>query len=116
MVNKFKNWLKSDNKVFAKGMSFSKMFLIFVLFSFLGVIYEEIIGFVKHHPKPILDYYYSLYPYSLTDIFSKLNIQLPQRKSISEGYKEDIYNNTNKHQNLYQKKKYWLNSTLETID
>ncbi len=49
MMKKFKNWLKSDNKVFAKGMSFSKMFLIFVLFSFLGVIYEEIIGFVKHH-------------------------------------------------------------------
>ena len=49
MINKFKNWLNSDNKVFAKGMSFSKMFLIFTLFSFLGVIYEEIIGFVKHH-------------------------------------------------------------------
>lgn len=57
-------------------------------------------GFVKHHPKPILDYYYSLYPYSLTDIFSKLNIQLPQRKSISEGYKEDICNNTNDIKNI----------------
>jgi len=36
-------------KTFAKGMCFSKMYLIFVLGSFIGVIYEEIIGFIKHH-------------------------------------------------------------------
>lgn len=48
MINKFKNWIKSDKKIFAEGMSFSKMYIIFVIGSFIGVIYEEIIGFIKH--------------------------------------------------------------------
>ncbi len=47
-MKKLKNWLKDDQK-FAEGMSFSKMYLIFVLGSMLGVIYEEIIGFFKYH-------------------------------------------------------------------
>lgn len=38
-----------DKKTFASGMCFSKMYIIFVIGSFLGVIYEEIIGFIKHH-------------------------------------------------------------------
>ncbi len=45
----FKNWIKSDNRKFAQGMSFSKMFIIFVIGSFFGVIYEEIVGFIKYH-------------------------------------------------------------------
>ncbi|MDE5539201.1 MAG: putative ABC transporter permease [Bacilli bacterium] len=49
MKKKFKNWLLSDNGTFGEGMSFSKMYLIFVIGSFIGVIYEEIIGFIKHH-------------------------------------------------------------------
>ncbi len=49
MIKKFKNWLNTDQRVFAQGMCFSKLFIIFVLGSFLGVIYEEIIGFVKHY-------------------------------------------------------------------
>ena len=44
MSNKIKN-----KETFARGMSFSKMYIIFVLGSFLGVIYEEIIGCVKHY-------------------------------------------------------------------
>lgn len=49
LMKKFENWINSDKTVFAKGMCFSKLFIIFVIGSFLGVIYEEIIGFVKHH-------------------------------------------------------------------
>ncbi len=48
MIKKIKNWIFSDKEPFTKGMSFKKMYLIFVLGSFLGVIYEEIIGFIKH--------------------------------------------------------------------
>ncbi len=48
MIKKFKLWLKNDNQPFAKGMCFSKLFLIFMLGSFIGVIYEEMIGFIKN--------------------------------------------------------------------
>lgn len=48
MINRFKNWINSDKRTFAKGISFSKLFIIFVIGSFAGVIYEEIIGFVKN--------------------------------------------------------------------
>lgn len=40
---------KESKKNFASGMCFSKMYIIFVIGSFLGVIYEETIGFIKHH-------------------------------------------------------------------
>lgn len=49
MIEKLKKWMFSDSEPFALGMSFSKMYIIFVLGSFLGTIYEEIIGFVKHY-------------------------------------------------------------------
>lgn len=49
MLIKLKNWIKSDERKFAPGMSFSKMFIIFVIGSFIGVIYEEIIGLIKYH-------------------------------------------------------------------
>jgi len=49
MISSLKKWIYSDKNTFASGFSFSKMYIIFVLGSFLGVIYEEIIGFVKHY-------------------------------------------------------------------
>lgn len=48
-MKKIKGESVNDKRVFAEGMSFSKMYLIFVIGSFLGVIYEEIIGFIKYH-------------------------------------------------------------------
>lgn len=48
MREKLKKWLKSDNRVFAEGMSFSKMFIIFVIGSFIGVLHENIWGCIKH--------------------------------------------------------------------
>lgn len=39
--------MKKEEKVFAQGMCFKKMFLIFVLGSFLGVAWENILGVVK---------------------------------------------------------------------
>lgn len=48
MRSKIKNWIYSDKRIFAKGMSFKKMYLIFVLGSFFGTIYEDILSFSKH--------------------------------------------------------------------
>ena len=48
MIKKFKNWFKRDDKVFAQGMCFSKMFLIFVIGCFLGVLHEDLLGCIKH--------------------------------------------------------------------
>ena len=47
MINKIKNWAYSDNKPFAKGLSFSKLVLLFTLGSFLGVVWENVLGIVK---------------------------------------------------------------------
>lgn len=49
MTKKINAEVEIKKEGFAPGMSFSKMYLIFVLGSFLGVIYEEIIGFVKYY-------------------------------------------------------------------
>ncbi|MCM1052507.1 MAG: putative ABC transporter permease [Ruminococcus sp.] len=49
MISKFKNYINSDKRIFAEGMSFAKMYLIFIIGSFIGVIYEEIVGFVKYY-------------------------------------------------------------------
>lgn len=51
MINKFKNWIYSDNRPFAQGLCFSKMALLFVLGSFLGVVWENIWGVVKRFFK-----------------------------------------------------------------
>ena len=51
MFKKFKNWLKREDAVFAQGMCFSKMFIIFVIGCFLGVLHENILGCVKHFIK-----------------------------------------------------------------
>ncbi len=49
MISRFKNYINSDKRTFAEGMSFAKMYIIFILGSFIGVIYEEIIGFIKYY-------------------------------------------------------------------
>ena len=51
MIKKFKNWLKKDDEVFAKGICFSKIFLIFIIGCFIGVLHENILGFIKHYLK-----------------------------------------------------------------
>ncbi len=46
------NWIesiKTEKKVFAKGMCFDKIFLIFVISSFLGVYYEQILNLITHY-------------------------------------------------------------------
>lgn len=47
MLDKFQKWLDSDKEVFAKGLCFSKMVMLFVLGSFLGVVWENGLGVVK---------------------------------------------------------------------
>ncbi len=46
-MKKLKNWIYSDDRPFAQGLSFSKMVLLFVLGSFLGVVWENALGVVK---------------------------------------------------------------------
>jgi len=47
MKDKFINWIHSDKEPFAKGLCFSKMVILFVLGSFLGVIWENLLGVFK---------------------------------------------------------------------
>lgn len=47
MIEKLKNWIHSDDRSFAKGLCFSKMVILFVLGSFLGVVWENALGIVK---------------------------------------------------------------------
>lgn len=47
MINKFKNWIYSDDRHFAKDLSFSKLVILFTLGSFLGVVWENALGVVK---------------------------------------------------------------------
>lgn len=47
MIKKIKNWIHSDNTPFAKGLCFSKFVLLFTLGSFLGVVWENVLGVVK---------------------------------------------------------------------
>lgn len=47
MINKFKSWIYSDNEPFAKGLCFAKLVLLFVLGSFLGVVWENLLGIFK---------------------------------------------------------------------
>ena len=49
MIKKFSLWFKRVDKPFAQGMCFSKMFLIFVIGSFIGVIHENILGCIKYY-------------------------------------------------------------------
>lgn len=47
MISKIKHWILSDDRPFAEGLCFSKLALIFVLGSFLGVVWENGLGIVK---------------------------------------------------------------------
>ena len=47
-MKKIKEYLLKDRTPFAEGLSFKKMFLIFVIFSFLGCLYEDILFMTKN--------------------------------------------------------------------
>lgn len=56
-MKKIKEYLLKDRTPFAEGLSFKKMFLIFVIFSFLGCLYEDILFMAKNYINyGILDY------------------------------------------------------------
>ena len=56
-MKKIKEYLLKDRTPFAEGLSFKKMFLIFVIFSFLGCLYEDILFMTKNYINyGILDY------------------------------------------------------------
>ena len=42
---KFKNYLKKDKRIFAKGICFEKLFTMFIIGSVIGSFYEEILNF-----------------------------------------------------------------------
>ena len=48
-MKKIKEYLLKDRTPFAEGLSFKKMFLIFVIFSFLGCLYEAILFMAKNY-------------------------------------------------------------------
>lgn len=57
-MKKIKEYLLKDRTPFAEGLSFKKMFLIFVIFSFLGCLYEDILFMAKNYINyGILDYF-----------------------------------------------------------
>lgn len=49
--NNLKKWLKEDKRVFAKDLCGYKLFWIFMLGSFFGVMYEQILNFITHYFK-----------------------------------------------------------------
>lgn len=51
MISKFKNWIHCDDRPFAQGLCFSKLVILFVLGSFLGVVWENLLGVVKRFIK-----------------------------------------------------------------
>lgn len=48
-MKKIKEYLLKDRTPFAEGLSFKKMFLIFVIFSFLGCLYEDVLFMAKNY-------------------------------------------------------------------
>lgn len=56
-MKKIKEYLLKDRTPFAEGLSFKKMFLIFVIFSFLGCLYKDVLFMAKNYINyGILDY------------------------------------------------------------
>lgn len=47
MIEKIKIWINSDKRPFAQGFSFSKMYIIFIIGSFIGAMHESIWGVIK---------------------------------------------------------------------
>lgn len=46
-LDKIKSYFKNNDKVFAKGICFEKLFIIFLIGSIIGAYYEQIINLVK---------------------------------------------------------------------
>lgn len=44
MLSKIKEYIKKDKRVFAKGLCFEKLFLIFIIGSIIGAYYEQILN------------------------------------------------------------------------
>ena len=56
-MKKIKEYLFKDKRKFTEGLSFKKMFFIFIIFSFLGCIYEDLLFIAKNYINyGILDY------------------------------------------------------------
>ncbi len=56
-MKKIKEYLFKDKRKFTEGLSFKKMFFIFIIFSFLGCIYEDLLFMAKNYINyGILDY------------------------------------------------------------
>lgn len=58
-MKKIKNYLFKSKKTFAKGLSKEKMFFLFIIFSFLGCLYEDTLSIVINYLNTLLkeDYY-----------------------------------------------------------
>lgn len=57
VMKKIKNYLTAKDGVFAKGMGFKKMFFLFLLGSFLGCIYEDILSmYLRYRQTGIISY------------------------------------------------------------
>lgn len=48
-INTWMQCIKKDTRIFAPGMCFDKLFLVFVVCSFLGVYYEQILNLITHY-------------------------------------------------------------------
>lgn len=48
-INKYIEYFRKDTRVFAQGICFDKVFLIFVIGSFIGVYYEQFLNLITHY-------------------------------------------------------------------
>ena len=64
-MKKIKEYLLKDRTPFAEGLSFKKMFLIFVIFSFLGCLYEDILFMAKNYIQYMVGEHVSWYIFLL---------------------------------------------------
>ncbi len=58
-MKNIKDYLFKSKKTFAKGLSKEKMFFVFIIFSFLGCLYEDTLSIVIIYLNTLLkeDYY-----------------------------------------------------------
>ena len=58
-MKKIKDYLFKSKKTFAKGLSKEKMFFVFIIFSFLGCLYEDTLSIAMNYLNTLLkeDYY-----------------------------------------------------------
>lgn len=64
-MKKIKEYLLKDRTPFAEGLSFKKMFLIFVIFSFLGCLYEDVLFMAKNYLQYMVGEHVSWYIFLL---------------------------------------------------